>query len=345
MIRRVKVLIVEGHKLLQQVLARGLSKEQFYITGITDDPNKAFLSIAEEKPDIILLNEDLCSSSGIDFAKNLIFQSPMPIVMLCKKEKQSRHRALIGLHLGAIDFIQIPIVNSTPQIQSVIEEIRDKITMASMTDVSYLDNIGLANLPMHANERAIIIGAASGGIDNIRKIIEKFPSGMPPVLVAPQMDGFSANHYAKTLNQNYRPYVKVAHNNDLLLPNQILIAPEKHRIEIEHSSDGNRVKISNSSPSIKILLQSAARELGNSGIGVILSPIGEDEKVGLKAMNDHGAITITQSQEGVANNIASQDSLPVESIASHIIDILECIEAVPPIHSEIIRIKPPSQNK
>ena len=101
------------------------------------------------------------------------------------------------------------------------------------------------------------------------------------------------------------------------------------RIVLDSSPNGHRHQ-----PAVDVLLKSAAQEYGPRAIGVILTGMGDDGALGLRAMCKAGARTIVQNQETCivfgmpAASIAlgaAEFILPLDKIGSAIMTLSGCV--------------------
>ena len=108
--------------------------------------------------------------------------------------------------------------------------------------------------------------------------------------------------FAERMNSLSPFEVKEAEHGDEVKPNRILIAPGGRHMEIEPKNSGFRVVISDGDPvnrhrpSVDVLFDSVARNVGKRAIGVILTGMGNDGAHGLKRMRDAGARTVAQDE-------------------------------------------------
>ena len=106
--RKTKILIADDEKYLHDLLAKVLSADEFDMLHAYD--GKEALRLAEEQlPALIVLDVMMPAMDGRDICKRLK-SSPktkdMKIIMLTAKDQQ--HDRILGLQLGADDYISKP---------------------------------------------------------------------------------------------------------------------------------------------------------------------------------------------------------------------------------------------
>jgi len=103
-----RILIVEDEEALRPMLRYNFEEEGFDVTEAADG-EEAKTMIAEEKPDIIILDWMLPKLSGIELCRQLRRDpdtKSLPIIMLTARSEESDR--LRGLNTGADDFVTKP---------------------------------------------------------------------------------------------------------------------------------------------------------------------------------------------------------------------------------------------
>jgi len=153
------------------------------------------------------------------------------------------------------------------------------------------------------NQKLIAIGASTGGVDAVERILERFPASIPPVVVAVHMAAGISRLFAERLDEVLPFSVKEAENGDFLAPGQVLVAPGGKHMKIVNHTGRLAVecyvgpKINHVIPSVDILFESIAPLVRNKAVGVILTGIGVDGAKGLLQMRENGATTIGQDEK------------------------------------------------
>jgi two-component system phosphate regulon response regulator PhoB len=103
-----KVLVVEDEEPISQLLAYNLQKEGFKVA-TAGDGDEALVAIAEDRPDIVLLDWMLPNVSGIELCRQFRARNDtreVPVIMLTARgEEEDRVR---GLDVGADDYVTKP---------------------------------------------------------------------------------------------------------------------------------------------------------------------------------------------------------------------------------------------
>ncbi|MEO9257916.1 MAG: chemotaxis protein CheB, partial [Crocinitomicaceae bacterium] len=163
------------------------------------------------------------------------------------------------------------------------------------------------------------VGASAGGLDAFKKLLKAIPedSGMAYVLVQ-HLDPTHESLLPEILSRVTKIPVREITDDIKLAPNYIYIIPSN---KILTSTDGvlkltpRNKKILNLS--IDIFFTSLAEVHKEFAVGVLLSGTGSDGTIGLKAIKDHGGISIVQDTES-----AAYDDMPRSAINAGVVDFI-----------------------
>jgi two-component system chemotaxis response regulator CheB len=150
--------------------------------------------------------------------------------------------------------------------------------------------------------KLVFVGASTGGTEAIKQFLLGFPENCPPVFVVQHMpEAFTAS-FAKRLDSICAPTVIEVKGGERVAPGYVYIAPGHSHLLVRQVAGGFETELSASPPvnrhrpSVDVLFQAAAREVGAQAIGVILTGMGKDGAQGLLAMRKAGAHTYGQDE-------------------------------------------------
>ncbi|MDD3364918.1 MAG: chemotaxis response regulator protein-glutamate methylesterase [Syntrophomonas sp.] len=333
--KKIKVLIVDDSFLFRETLAQGLSMDPMIdVVATASDPFQARDKILEFEPDVMTLDIEMPRMNGIEFLRRLMPQHPIPVVIISALTEN----VFDALNAGAVDFVPKPTVTKAETLQSLINELIIKIKIASTAKVAHwkkdIDLWETGSKVYRGDIHTIIgIGASTGGTDAIYQVIKSFSKDIPGIVVVQHMPAGFTNMYAQRLNSTCSVEVKEAQNGDRVTPGKVLIAPGDYHMQVKKAGSGYTVKcmtgdkVNGHCPSVDVLFNSLAENVGSKAIGVILTGMGNDGAKGLLAMRNNGARTIGQDQEScvvygmprVAYEIgAVEKQLPLERIPQSI---------------------------
>lgn len=349
--RRVRVLIVDDSALVRQVLTDVLSSDgRIEVVGAAADPYIARDKIKRLNPDVLTLDVEMPRMDGITFLSNLMRLRPMPVVMVSSLTQPGADVTLTALELGAIDFVAKPKLDVARGLEGYAEELVAKVTMAAHARVRPSAARGGAapaasgsTAPqvmarVRTTERLLAIGASTGGTEAIREVLELLPADAPPTLITQHIPETFSAAFADRLDRRSAMRVSQAVHGEQILPGHAYVAPGNQHLRVKRSGarficqlDGGE-PVNRHRPSVDVLFDSVAQELGINSIGVLLTGMGADGADGLKRMREAGAPTIAQDEatsvvwgmpgEAVRRGGANE-VLPLGRIAARVIELSE----------------------
>lgn len=315
--KRIKVLIIDDSALVRQLMTEVLASDpEIEVVGAAPDPYVARDMIKQTNPDVLTLDVEMPRMNGLTFLSNLMRLRPMPVVMVSTLTEDGAEVTMNALELGAVDYISKPKLGGTYKLADYGEEIIGKVKAASQARVKALRH---APQKSHAEMKAMIsaemckrfattdkivaIGSSTGGTEAVKQILSQLPATFPSIVVTQHIPPAFSASFAARCNEHSALEVCQARDGDQILPGCVYIAPGDRHLTIGRSGaryvcrldDGppvNRFK-----PSVDVMFHSVAKMCGRNAVGVILTGMGSDGALGLKAMLDAGAGTIGQDED------------------------------------------------
>ena len=135
--------------------------------------------------------------------------------------------------------------------------------------------------------------------------------------------------------------MREAKDGDAVQANRVLIAPGGLQMALEKGGpSGYRVKVfdgepvNRHKPSVDVLFNSVAQEIGRRAIGIIMTGMGRDGAVGLLKMKENGARTIAQDE---ASSIVF--GMPREAIRMGAADSVQPLGKIPDVLVDLLQQK------
>ncbi len=310
----IRVLVVDDSALARKIIAAALSVDpQIEVIGFAADPLEAREKIKQLAPDVLTLDIEMPNMNGMMFLERLMRLRPMPVIMVSSLTETGSDVTLLALEIGAIDVIQKPQKLVSFSSDSTAVELRQKVKMAATTTAHYQKRLnnprdaarsGLQNseTKYHLNKDVIAIGSSTGGVEAIKTLLLRLPTDLPPIFIAQHMPRRFTQGLAQRLNETTEFNVSEASDQQRAYPGDVLIAPGGQHITVSKYQDQLTAKVkdgepvSGHMPSVSVLFNSVATEIGDNAIGVILTGMGQDGAEGLLNMRNAGAMTIGQSE-------------------------------------------------
>jgi len=322
--KRVRVLIVDDSASVRQAMREVLGADpEIAVIGVAADPFLAAARIAEEVPDVIMLDVEMPRMDGITFLRKLMAQHPVPVVMCSTLVEDGSETLMQALEAGAVDIILKPKLGLGEHLVEARERICAVVKGAAQARVGRARAPGRgasaggpaqkltadAMLPparggamAKTTEAVVCIGASTGGTESLREVLEMLPGDCPGIVIVQHMPEKFTAAFASRLNTLCAMEVKEAADGDTVLRGRVLIAPGNLHTMIERSGARYYVSVKDGPlvtrhrPSVDVLFRSAARALGGNGVGVIMTGMGDDGARGMAEMKAAGAVTIAQDE-------------------------------------------------
>ena len=146
--------------------------------------------------------------------------------------------------------------------------------------------------------QAIVIGASSGGLHALKRLLPALPAEFPcPVLIVQHISPVSENYLTVILDKVSKIRVKEADEKEVIRPGTAYIAPPDYHMLVEAGktlSFSVEDKVNYSRPSIDVLFQTAADAYKEHLIGILLTGANADGSEGMTYIKKRGGFTIVQ---------------------------------------------------
>ena len=335
----IKVLIVDDSALIREVLTRTLGRDgDMVVVGTAVDPIDAREKIKTLNPDVVTLDIEMPNMNGLQFLDKLMRLDPIPVVMVSTLTRKGASETLLALELGAVDFVAKPNADLSGGLDAFGENLRHKVRAAANSDVRTRSMRPVAPVvPVRtaaAPKGALIaIGASTGGVEAIRVVLSNLPADSPPVVIAQHMPPGFTNRFAARLDELTELKVVEAEDRMPLESGHAYVAKGDFHLRVERTSGQLKCRVtqdelaSGHRPSVDVLFESVARQVGGMAVGAILTGMGRDGARGLKMMREAGSYTVGQSQSSALvygmprvafEEGAVVEQAPVEQVAARL---------------------------
>lgn len=308
--KTIKVLVVDDSALVRQVLSTILNAEpDIEVVATCMDPLFARKKIKQLKPDVITLDVEMPRMDGLTFLDRLMRLHPVPVVMISSLTQAGAETTLRALELGAIDFVSKPRVNIAQQLMNdYAQEVVDKVRGAANSKVgvrrvsSRPSETPLAKCGFKTTGTIIAIGASTGGTEAIKQVLTSLPADAPGIVITQHIPEAFAGAFAQRMNRSSKLTVSLAVDGQQILPGHAYIAPGDQHLEV--ARDGaryvcrllNSAPVNRHRPSVEVLFNSVAKNVGKNAIAVMLTGMGKDGAVAMLKIRLAGGSTLAQDE-------------------------------------------------
>jgi two-component system, chemotaxis family, protein-glutamate methylesterase/glutaminase len=306
---KTRVLIVDDSALVRQMLGEMLSSDPgIEVVGAASDPVFARQMIKDLNPDVLTLDVEMPRMDGLHFLEKLMTLRPMPVVMVSSLTQKGADAAFRAMELGAVDIVAKPVMDLRGSFHSLQAEIVAKVKAAAHARVRTLSSTQqkaprLAVSPHYkTTERVVCIGASTGGVEALAHVLRALPGDAPAIAITQHMPASFTSKFAARLNGICALNVAEAKGGERMLPGHAYLAPGGTHLRIKRSGAnyvchiGGTEAVSGHCPSVDVLFNSAAENIGVNAVGVLLTGMGRDGAEGLKAIRDAGGATLGQDE-------------------------------------------------
>ena len=306
----VRVLVVDDSSFMRKALIHILEADKsIQVVDIAADGEDAVRKVKQLRPDVVLLDIEMPVMDGLTALAHIMADCPTPVLMLSAVNKRDADVAIRSLEQGAIDFIPKPSGVVSYDIDTLSSRIIDQVRAAASVSVH---RIGLS-LPqksyLHPSAKAttrtkiIVIGASTGGPTAVVKVLSGLPRDTSAaILVVQHMAPEFIPSFADRLSCACSLQVSVARKGEVISKGQVLVAPGGGHTIIATNDGIKKIGLTKkrlsalSLPSIDCTMESAASAYDNGAMGVLLTGVGSDGALGMKAIKDAGGSTIAQDE-------------------------------------------------
>ncbi|MBX3225772.1 MAG: chemotaxis-specific protein-glutamate methyltransferase CheB [Labilithrix sp.] len=303
----IRVLVVDDSATVRGHIVDILSADPtFTVVGEATDGRQAIEACERLRPDVMTMDMMLPVLSGLAATEYIMAYCPTPIVVVSSAENRGEvFRTYDAIAAGAVDVLEKPTASTPP------EEWANKLAFvlrvaSRIRVVTHLRKRLPAALPSvraaPASEiRVVCVGASTGGPGAVRRLLLDLPGGFPvPVILVLHIgEPFDAT-LADWLDAQTAHRVGFATHGQSLFDAgpRVIMAPAGRHLRVAsgklYLDDGPERH--SCRPSVDVLFESIAKEMGVNTAGVLLTGMGRDGANGLLEIRKAGGYTIAQDE-------------------------------------------------
>lgn len=308
---KVRVLVVEDSLSVRMHIVEVLEADPgFEVVGQASDGKRAIELCEKLRPDVMTMDMVMPVMSGLAATEYIMAFCPTPIVIVSSSMNRGEvFHTYDAIAAGAVEAIPKPKgtdpawadrLRSVLRIASrikVVTHLRGRLGTGRHQRVSAPPT---SAKPKDSGISIVGVGASTGGPAAIRRLLLALPSSFPvPILLVLHIgEPFDAT-FADWLDAQTPHRVAFAIDGEPLpTAPRVVMAPAGKHMFVE----GGRLRVATGPerhscrPSVDVLFESMARELGPHAAGVLLTGMGRDGAEGLLAMRRSGARTLAQDE-------------------------------------------------
>ncbi|MES2356632.1 MAG: chemotaxis response regulator protein-glutamate methylesterase [Pseudomonadota bacterium] len=330
-----KIGIVNDLPLAVEALRRALSLQPWHqIIWVAHNGAEAVSRCATETPDLILMDLVMPGVDGVEATRHIMTTTPCAILIVTVNVGTNAALVFEAMGCGALDAIDTPqFAAGNPQkiaepflakIDAIDRLLRDR-------DIEERESTDTYTLPPASG--LVAIGASAGGPTAVMTVLRDLPGDFPAAVVIIQhVDQQFARGMAEWLGRHSSLPVRLAKEGIRPTPGTVWLAGTDDHLVFKST---NRLGYTPEPrdyvyrPSVDVFFQSVIRYWQGDVVGVLLTGMGRDGALGLKALRDKGYYTIAQDRatsavygmpKAAADLGAAKDILPIDGVAAKLMN-------------------------
>ena len=347
-IPQVRVLIADDSTVMRTALVRMLESSPIIrVCGTARNGAEAVEKTKLLQPDVVTMDVRMPVLDGIQVLKQIMRESPRPVVMVSSFTLDGAQITLEALEAGAFDYLPKEDLSREAAALQLRYELVEKIEAAARSPLalgkqpfksSFFANLESDISNCHVVPKVLVLGTSTGGPKALQDILCQLPGDLPVgILVVQHMPcGFTAA-FADRLDGLCKLSVHEARHGELFAPRTVYIAPAgQHTTVFNNRADQVQICLADSpldtthKPSMDVTMLSVAAVFREYSLGIILIGIGANGLEGMTAIRDAGGITISQNEatcavygmpracadRGVLQKIVALDQIPGQVLSA-----------------------------
>ena len=282
----------------------------FEVVGEAADGRQAIELCQSLRPDVMTLDMMMPVMSGLAATEFVMAYCPTPILIVSASTNRGElFKTYQALAAGAVDVLEKDLgqggdgawESSLASALRIVARVR-VITHLKGRQAPEPAPAGVAAVPASAALRAVAIGASTGGPGAVLALLKGLPKGFPlPILLVVHLTPAFGGAFAEWLDgESPLPVAYAKDGEPMPQPGKGCVRmapPASHlslrdgRLRLDQGPERHSCR-----PSVDVLFESVAAELGAAAVGCLLTGMGRDGAAGLLAMRRAGALTLAQDE-------------------------------------------------
>ncbi len=305
---KLRVVVAEDSLTVRKRLVDVLSRdEEIQVVGEAEDGRRAIELCQSLHPDVITIDMMMPVMNGLSTTEYIMAYCPTPILIVSASVNRGElFKTYDALKAGAVDVLDKPSGTEPDdhwemQFLSTVKLVaRVKVITHLRARLNPPRRISPPMRPEAGPLRVVAIGASTGGPGALVEILKEIPASFPlPILLVIHIGKAFGGAFAEWLSGYSRVPVSYAqHGQRLPTGGSLLMAPpDRHLVLREETlSLSDAPERHSCRPSVDVLFESIAQDLGRRSMAFLLTGMGRDGAEGMLAIRQAGGATIAQDE-------------------------------------------------
>ncbi len=309
--RPVRVMIVEDSAVVRQLLAHIIARDpRLALAASVASAEEALSALPRVRPDVISMDIRLPGMDGLAATRRIMAECPTPIVVIADAvEDETLRISMNALRMGALTVVEKPVGTTSAGYEALADHICTQLFIMSEVPVIRRRELAVRPSPEPPESEApsglrrpsvIGIAASTGGPQALARLLGALPATFPvPILLVQHMGAPFLEGFASWLDGLVPLKVALANDGEAPQPGHVHVAPGGRHLMLGPDRLlrlGTQPPVDGQRPAATELFRSMAESCGGSGLGVLLTGMGEDGARGLVALRRQGGMTITEDE-------------------------------------------------
>ena len=342
-----KIAIVNDQKKLVEGLAEILTSiPYFHIIWIAQNGKDAIEKCTQKVPDLILMDIDMPVLDGVEATKEIMKENPCAILIVTSLQESHPSKVFQAMGYGALDIISLNSerLSNDPKGK---EEFLKKIEMIGRL-IGKNEKKGfrssetplLKKIPMQFEKPPLlIIGASTGGPAALIKILNAFPKKLNfTTIIIQHVDAKFAPGFVQWLAKETDLPVQIAKSGPVPQHGIFVAGQKSHLVMTENCELKYSEKPENTpfKPSVDVFFHSVAQHWPLKSVAMLLTGMGSDGALGLKALKETGWYTIAEHKKSCVVYGMPKAAVEIDAAVA-ILEVSDIVKSIIPYLSKIHR--------
>jgi two-component system chemotaxis response regulator CheB len=338
----IRVLVADDSAFMRTAITRMIESDPgLRVSGTAQTGHEALSKIAALKPDVVTLDVEMPGLNGIETLKRIMAEFPRPVIMVSSLTQQGAETTLEALAIGAFDcipkqqsFVSLDIIKIREELIAKIKAAAESNRRKPMGKAAKppLTAPKLYPRPAHQIPASVVaLGTSTGGPKALQEILPLLPADLPTgVLIVQHMPKGFTGPFARRLDALCKVSVREAAHDELINPGVVYIAPAgQHMTVLRRTPSKVAIRLSNTPPatlhmpSVDVMMLSVAEVFHALCMGVIMTGMGADGLLGMKAIARAGGMTVGQDEGSCTVYGMPRSCAEAEGVLQRVVPLLQ----------------------